>query len=86
MCCFTKWIDRYLLVGRAEVRDLERDRLHALGHVHGDREAAVGAERAADDASLAVVFRLRAQPVDDDPFSTALIMSGFSSAAVALAT
>ena len=52
--------------GDAEVCDLERDRLGPVAHLDRDCVAASSVTARSDDCGLAVVFRLRAQPVDDD--------------------
>ena len=63
----SKNIDRhFLLVGRAEVGELERDRLGAVAHLDGDREASARVDAAADDRGLAVVLGLGFEALDDD--------------------
>ena len=63
----SKNIDRhFLLVGRAEVGELERDRLGAVAHLDGDREASARVDAAADDCGLAIVLGLGFEALDDD--------------------
>ena len=63
----SKNIDRhFLLVGRAEVGKLERDRLGAVAHLDGDREASARVEAAAADCGLAVVLGFSLEALDDD--------------------
>ena len=63
----SKNIDRhFLLVGRAEVGELERDRLGAVAHLDGDREASARVDAAADDGGLAVVLGFSLEAFDDD--------------------
>ena len=57
---------RRVVGGDAEVCDLERNRLGPVAHLDRDCVAASSVAARSDDRGLAVVFRLRAQPADDD--------------------